>query len=263
MFDRLTLAAVGVGFLCSQFTYDAFAQHNVAIVLDASGSMSDRMKDGRTKIDAAKEALSKIVGELPQDAQVALWVFSHQRPAASGCDNIERMVPLGSGSSHRETILSRLKGIRESGSTLIASSIERAAEDLAGRPGHSRAVVLLSDGLETCTTSDPCATVKALAGADAKLIVHTIGLEVSSAAQYQPHCMATEGRSILRCQRHYRIDQCASRCGQARSTHSASRDASREGASPASKTRKNGSERPHCLDRLAISVSAQDQRVVT
>ena len=116
----------------------AIAQDSIAIVLDASGSMSERMTDGRAKIDGAKEAIAKIIGDLPPQSQIALWVFSHQKPGASAdCDNIERIASLGSGRKHREAILNRLKTIQESGSTPIAASIKRAAEDLLGHKGAS------------------------------------------------------------------------------------------------------------------------------
>ena len=55
--------------------------------------------------------------------------------------------------------------------------------------------MLVSDGKETCA-GDPCATAKALADADAKLVVHTVGLGVDAAARYQLQCIASVGRGI-------------------------------------------------------------------
>ena len=46
-----------------------------------------------------------------------------------------------------------------------------------------RYVALVSDGKETCP-GDPCAVAKALAAADAKLVIHTIGFNVDAAARY-------------------------------------------------------------------------------
>lgn len=48
---------------------------NVVIVLDASGSMNDRMGNVR-KIDAAKVALKEVLKNIPQSTQVGLLVFS-------------------------------------------------------------------------------------------------------------------------------------------------------------------------------------------
>jgi len=51
-------------------------------------------------------------------------------------------------------------------------------------------VVLVSDGRETCR-ADPCVAAKALAAADVKLVVHTIGLGVDAAARSQLQCIAS------------------------------------------------------------------------
>jgi hypothetical protein len=54
-------------------------------------------------------------------------------------------------------------------------------------------VILVSDGKETCE-GDPCAVAKALAAADAGLVVHTIGFAVDVAARYQLQCIARVAR---------------------------------------------------------------------
>jgi hypothetical protein len=53
--------------------------------------------------------------------------------------------------------------------------------------------VLVSDGKETCE-GDPCAAAKALADADAKLVIHTIGFNVDAAARFQLQCIAKVAR---------------------------------------------------------------------
>jgi hypothetical protein len=53
--------------------------------------------------------------------------------------------------------------------------------------------VLVSDGKETCE-GDPSAAAKALAEADAKLVIHTIGFNVDAAARFQLQCIARMAR---------------------------------------------------------------------
>ena len=53
--------------------------------------------------------------------------------------------------------------------------------------------MLVSDGKETCP-GDPCAAAKALAEADANLVIHTIGFNVDAAARFQLQCMARVAR---------------------------------------------------------------------
>jgi hypothetical protein len=51
--------------------------NNVVIVLDSSGSMSEKMPNSRTvKMDAAKTALKTMVRNLPSNVQIGLLVFS-------------------------------------------------------------------------------------------------------------------------------------------------------------------------------------------
>ena len=52
---------------------------------------------------------------------------------------------------------------------------------------------MVSDGKETCE-GDPCATAKALADADASLVVHAIGFAVDTVAKYQLQCIARVAR---------------------------------------------------------------------
>lgn len=55
----------------------AVDQDNIVVVLDASGSMRDRMtKAGKMKMEAAKEALKAVMRELPPTTNVGLLVFS-------------------------------------------------------------------------------------------------------------------------------------------------------------------------------------------
>ena len=53
---------------------------NVVIVLDASGSMNDPMRDAQgkevKKIDAAKAALYEVLNNVPETTHIGLFVFS-------------------------------------------------------------------------------------------------------------------------------------------------------------------------------------------
>ena len=60
------------------------------IVLDASGSMTERIK-GETKMDIAKRAVRELVQSLPDDARLGLVVYGHRRQ--NDCDDIELLIP--------------------------------------------------------------------------------------------------------------------------------------------------------------------------
>ncbi len=169
---------------------------SVALVLDASGSMNAKLPDGTTRIDAAKAAVADLVGKLGGDTRLALRVYGHQsQTSAKNCRDTALLVPFGRVADNKSAVVAAARGVRAQGYTPITHSLKLAAEDLAKEETASRVVVLVSDGRETCA-ADPCATAKALADADAKLVVHTVGLGVDAAARFQLQCIANVARGI-------------------------------------------------------------------
>jgi hypothetical protein len=166
---------------------------SIALILDASGSMNAKLPSGGTRIDAAKAAVSAFVGKLAPDTRIAYRVYGHQSPARDrNCKDTELMVGFGTVAANWDRILAKTAGVRAQGYTPITYVIQLAAADIAKEPGQ-RVVVLVSDGKETCE-GDPCAAAKALAAADARLAIHTIGFNVDTAARYQLQCVARMAR---------------------------------------------------------------------
>jgi von Willebrand factor type A domain len=179
-------------------TVCAYAEtgRSIALVLDASGSMNAKLPDGPTRIEAAKAAVADLVGRLPGDARLALRVYGHQSPTQQkNCQDTALMVGFNSVVNNKAAMVAAARGVHAQGYTPITYVLKRAAEDVGKEDAASRVVVLVSDGQETCA-GDPCATAKALADADAKLVVHTIGLGVDGAARYQLRCIASVARGI-------------------------------------------------------------------
>ena len=169
---------------------------SIALVLDASGSMNAKLPDGQTKIDAAKAAVANLLSTLPGATRLAFRVYGHGSPTREkNCQDTALLVPFGAAASNKQSVLAASSGIRAQGYTPISHVLKLAARDLAGEDAASRVVVLVSDGKETCA-ADPCATAKALADADARLVVHTVGLGVDAAARYQLQCIANVARGI-------------------------------------------------------------------
>jgi hypothetical protein len=172
----------------------ATAAGSVALILDASGSMNARLPEGRTRIEAAKLAVADLVGKLPVDIRLSLWAYGHQSPTSKhDCRDTQRIVAFDAIGANRESVVVKTLGIKAQGYTPITYVIKLVADDLAKEDAKPRTIILISDGKETCE-GDPCATAKALADADASLIVHTIGFAVDIAARYQLQCMASMAR---------------------------------------------------------------------
>jgi hypothetical protein len=145
----------------------------VAVVLDASGSMLQRI-DGERRIDIAKRAVGELVGQtLPESVAFALRVFGH-READSCRTDLE--VPVGA--LDRSTAAAKVAAIEAMNlaRTPIAESLRLAAADIASHP-PPHLIVLVTDGEETCG-GDPAAVIEALAAGGADVRVNIVGLAI-------------------------------------------------------------------------------------
>ena len=79
------------------------------------------------------------------------------------------------------------------GQTPIAYSLQQAAQDFGAPSDEERAMILVSDGIETCG-GDPLATVRDLAAKGFKVKVHTIGFDVDAAARAQLEAISERHR---------------------------------------------------------------------
>jgi len=173
----------------------AASDKSVALIIDASGSMRAKLKNGQRRIDAAKEAVSQLVTGLPATTRLALRAYGHQSVTArKNCKDTQLLTSFQAVGDNRGDVIGKTRGLNARGYTPITLVLELAAKDLkAEQAAKSRVVVLVSDGKETCE-GDPCAVARALAEADASLTVHTIGFAVDVAARYQLQCIARVGR---------------------------------------------------------------------
>jgi hypothetical protein len=162
----------------------------VLFVLDASGSMRGDDGSGRTKLDAAKDALNQLFAELPDDAPVGLRVYGHRVPNTdrqNGCQDTELLVPVGP--LDRGRMSAAIAGIQATGFTPIGTSLLAGLDDLPDIPGP-RTIVLVSDGIDTCSPPDPCQVARDLAGASIDLRIETIGFQADAEAATQLRCIA-------------------------------------------------------------------------
>ena len=175
-------------------TAPAEAGKSIALILDASGSMNAQLPEGRTRIEAAKAAVGEIISKLPADVRISLRAYGHQSPTSKhDCQDTQLLVGFDGLAANKDAILSRSRSIKAQGYTPITYVIKLAAEDIGKEDAKPRVVILVSDGKESCK-GDPCATAKALADADASLVIHTIGFAVDGAAKYQLQCIARVAR---------------------------------------------------------------------
>jgi Ca-activated chloride channel homolog len=169
------------------------AQGSMMFVLDASGSMTDRLPAGGTKMDAARTAMNTLIDGLPVNIHVGLEAYGTSTgnspgEKAAGCQDVRVLAPVGR--VDRDALRAQVAAIRPRGYTPIGRSLEQAAAALPG--SGPRAIVLVSDGIDTCAPPAPCEVAKALDGAGVELAVHAIGFQVEPAAREQLECVAGE-----------------------------------------------------------------------
>ncbi|MBS1907178.1 MAG: VWA domain-containing protein [Actinobacteria bacterium] len=168
----------------------------VVLILDASGSMVRETTKGRTRMDDARDAMLKAVDELPDDAQVALLVFgtgtgNSDAEQAAGCTDVKTMAKLGP--IDRKALGSSIKGVKASGYTPIGPALRTAAKML---PEHGTGtIVLVSDGVDTCSPPPACEVASELHGANGALAIHAVGFGVDKdeQAQQQLECIGRVG----------------------------------------------------------------------
>jgi len=145
----------------------------VELILDASGSMLQRM-EGRRRIDIAKTLLIGAVEEsLPSGTPVALRVFGHQQPNTCRTDLEQALAPLDA-----ENLTRKLNAIeaRNLAKTPIADSLDKVREDLKAATGR-RTVVLVTDGKETCD-GDPQAVIESLTDEGFEVTLNIVGFAI-------------------------------------------------------------------------------------
>jgi von Willebrand factor type A domain len=189
---RHSLAAL----LCTAFTLPAYAEadRTIALILDSSGSMKAALPDGQTRMEAAKAAVAEFVSTLRPDTRLAFRAYGHQSPTSKkDCKDTGLLTGFDAVSANKAAIIDQARGLQPLGYTPITYSLTLAAQDLLPEEAAAHVVVLVSDGKETCE-ADPCAAAKALAEADAKLVVHTVGIGVDTVTRSQLQCIARVAR---------------------------------------------------------------------
>lgn len=146
----------------------------VALILDASGSMLQRL-DGRRRIEIARDVLTTAIREqIPAGTPLALRVFGHQEPNACRSDLEIPLAPLDP-----QAAASTIAGIQAMNlaRTPIADSLAAVRADLGGAAESGAVIVLVTDGEETCD-GDPGAVIAGLVESGLNVQVNIVGFAI-------------------------------------------------------------------------------------
>ena len=175
---------------------DPATQVNVELIMDSSGSMAAQTDDGEPRIDAAKRVLNQVIDAIPVDRaelNVGFRVFGHQGDnteagRAESCQSSDLTVPVDGVDP--DALREQVANYAPVGWTPIGLSLERAAADFpAASETVTNAIILVTDGLETCD-SDPCAIATALKESDAAVTVYVVGLGLDAEELRITGCIA-------------------------------------------------------------------------
>lgn len=110
----------------------------VLLLVDASGSMN-----GTLKTASARMAALQVLAALAPSDQAALVGFDR---------NSRTLVDF---TANKGTLLKAFDGLKPFGSTALHDALEQAARELAGRGRGRRAVVVITDGIDTSSRHTP------------------------------------------------------------------------------------------------------------
>jgi hypothetical protein len=177
-----------IAFCLAAASVAAEPPESIQLILDASGSMNAPLEDKQTRLAAARTAVRAFLGGLPPGTALAFRAYGHQSPREKkDCNDTTLLVPFVPLAEAREKVGGMLDGIKAQGYTPITKSLALAAKDFTAGP--SRMILLVSDGKETCG-GDPCLMARELKKANAGLVIHTVGLGVDRAAEFELACVA-------------------------------------------------------------------------
>ncbi|MBC8160867.1 MAG: VWA domain-containing protein, partial [Roseiflexaceae bacterium] len=169
------------------------------LMLDSSGSMAAQL-GGQSKMEIAKNVMTRFVDTLPATANVALRVYGHtgsnaevDRPVS--CQGTEQIYPFQPLDAAK--FKSAIAGFDATGWTPIAASLEAAQQDFAQFDGatSSNIIYLVSDGIETCD-GDPVAAARALHESGIQAVVNIIGFDVDAEGTAQLKAAAEAGGGV-------------------------------------------------------------------
>ena len=151
----LVFAVVGVVSCLGSVVAHAETGANIALIMDASGSMKAKLSDGTLRIQAAKSAILKFIKTLPADANISFRAYGNQsHRSQKNCRDTQLLVPFGKKAAVSQKIIRASNALTAQGYTPISYVLNLAAQDLAPLEG-TKTVILVSDGKETCQ-GDPC-----------------------------------------------------------------------------------------------------------
>lgn len=162
----------------------------ILFIIDASNSMNAPWGKNESKYQVAVRLLAQQMDSLLQvvkNLEVGVRLFGSDYPVKdSNCKDTRMLLPFGRYS--KEQMLAALDTIKPKGWTPIAYSLYMGMQDFGGLSPARNAIILITDGIETCQ-GDPCATVVELQRRRIAYKPFVIGVGVVDTAAEKLRCV--------------------------------------------------------------------------
>jgi hypothetical protein len=160
----------------------------VVVVVDASGSMRERISGGTSRMQAAKDAVEQVVGGLAPPVELGLIDFSD-------CNTINNQGRYSY--EQRPSMIGQVRSLSPQRGTPLARSIQRAGNMMTSRPGREGTIVVITDGDDTCPGSgDPCAMARQVRQQKPNVTINVIDVS-GGAGTATAKCIASAGGGIV------------------------------------------------------------------
>ena len=148
-----------------------------------------------SKLDHAKNALNKIIDNLPSDLQVGLRIYSgniseKMGQKVSSCDDIQLVVPIQK--VDKQALKQHIDTMEAKGSTPLAKSLQLAEKDFTTNETLQQTVILVTDGIESCE-GDPCAVAKDIHSRGRIQAIDVLGIDIGEEVENSVACIAENG----------------------------------------------------------------------
>ena len=167
------------------------AKTRILFIYDASNSMNGSWQKGK-KHTIAQRLLSETIDEMQNipNLETALRVYGHQKYYRNGQDCNDTKLEVPFAAKNAKQIKTKLKSIVPKGTTPIAMTLEKSAEDFPPCSNCRNIIILITDGIEECG-GDPCAISMKLQrqGIVLKPFVIGIGLDMDFKKSFE--CLGT------------------------------------------------------------------------
>lgn len=198
--DRLKKAGASDTLIAAmQATASAHATGNPAsevtdlvLIVDYSGSMNAKMKDGAAKVTSAKKCMSDLIDKLPNDLNVGLVIYGTNKKR--GCEDIDVAQPLSA--IDKAGLKAKINKYNATGMTPIAASLEVAGKELSKSKGGP-AIVLVTDGAESCHGDPASVAAKFAAQFGVKFGINVIGFGIEPKEKAELANIAAKGHGKL------------------------------------------------------------------